>query len=381
MRHAISCSIVHSVPRQHPRAMPFANVPPESKSQINKAGKMLARLDQPGSSPDGIAQAWDLTSRWRVCHGYPINTFQATLRTKLKNNYPQASQAAQRLKRMPTIIDKLRRYPAMQLTTMQDIAGLRAILPTVTQAEALAAEYRASRFTHQLQTERDYIGSPRDEDGYRSIHLIYRYENKRNPSYDGLRVELQIRSQLQHMWATAVETMGTFLGQALKSRQGDEAWIHFFSIVSAAFAHIEKRPVSAQFCNLTLQDIHHEIARAEATLNALELMRGFSVATESIPQVAGMRGYYYHLIVLDSEQRNVRVRPFRRDDFEAAVLEWERIEKRVTEGERLEPVLVAAGTLHDTKRAYPNFFLDMRTFRQKIRAMIKHVDLRSVTQP
>ena len=353
--------------------MPFANVPPESKSQINKAGKILAGADRRGSSATEIVQAWDLASRWRVCHGYPINTFQATLRSRLKNKYPSASQAAQRLKRMPTIIDKLRRYPAMQLTTMQDIAGLRAILPTVSHAERLAAEYRTSRFAHKLQDERDYISSPRDEDGYRSIHLIYRYENKRNPSYNGLRVELQIRSQLQHVWATAVETMGTFLGQALKSRQGDEAWIYFFSIVSAAFSHIEKRPVSARFSDLAIGDIHRTIARAEAELNALDLMRGFSVATENIPQVTGMRGYYYHLIVLDSEQRTVRVRPFRRDDFEEAVLEWERIEKRVAEGKRLEPVLVAAGTLHDTRQAYPNFFLDMRRFGRKIRQIISGV--------
>ena len=352
--------------------MPFATVPPESKSKVNKAGKTLARLDSPGSL-SAIRQSWDLASRWRACHGYPINTFQATLRSRLKNHYPSAAQAAQRLKRMPTIIDKLRRYPAMQLTTMQDIAGLRAILPTVSHAERLADEYRASRFAHRLQDEKDYISCPRDEDGYRSIHLIYRYENKMNPSYDGLRVELQIRSQLQHMWATAVETMGTFLGQALKSRQGDEAWIYFFSIVSAAFAHIEKRPVSARFSSLAIGDINYEIACAEAKLNALELMRGFSVATESIPQVAGMRGYYYHLIVLDSEQRTVTIRPFRRNDFEKAVFEWERIEKRVAEGERLEPVLVAAGTLRDTRQAYPNFFLDMRKFRNRVKEIISSV--------
>lgn len=348
--------------------MPFAKVPPESKSQINKAGKTLARVE-PRGSPSAILQSWDIASRWRACHGYPINTFQATLRSRLKKQYPSAAQAAQRLKRMPTIIDKLRRYPAMQLTTMQDIAGVRAILPTVSHAERLADEYRASRFAHRLQDERDYISVPRDEDGYRSIHLIYRYKNKMNPSYDGLRVELQIRSQLQHMWATAVETMGTFLGQALKSRQGDEAWIHFFSIVSAAFAHIEKRPVSARFSSLAIGDINYKIACAETELNALELMQGFSVAT----QVADMRGYYYHLIVLDSQQRTVRVRPFRRHDFSEAVLEWERIEKRVARGESLEPVLVAAGTLRATRQAYPNFFLDMRKFRNKIREIISRV--------
>ena len=100
--------------------MPFSPVPKESKNQINKAGQILVQ-DNP--SPLELEWARDLADRWRACHAYPINTFQATLRLKLKG-FPEDSIAAQRLKRMPTIIDKLKRYPAMKLTTMQDIGGV-----------------------------------------------------------------------------------------------------------------------------------------------------------------------------------------------------------------------------------------------------------------
>jgi putative GTP pyrophosphokinase len=100
--------------------MPFSPVPRESKNQINKAGQILVQ-DNP--SPEELEWARDLADRWRACHAYPINTFQATLRLKLKG-LPEDSIAAQRLKRMPTIIDKLKRYPAMKLTTMQDIGGV-----------------------------------------------------------------------------------------------------------------------------------------------------------------------------------------------------------------------------------------------------------------
>jgi len=55
-------------------------------------------------------------------------------------------------------------------------------------------------------------------------------------------VELQLRIKLQHAWATAVETMGTFLGQGLKARQGESHGLRFFDLVSFAFAHIEKAP-------------------------------------------------------------------------------------------------------------------------------------------
>ena len=225
--------------------MAFSSPPKESKSQINKAGKTLAYMAE--LDVEKFKWALDLTSRWRACHAYPINTFQATLRTKIKRRYPPETIAAQRLKRMPTITDKLVRHPNMQLTTMQDIAGIRAVLPTVKQSEKLAKEYLNSSLLHELIDQKNYIDVPRDEDGYRSIHLIYRYKNKKNPDYDGLRLELQIRSRLQHIWATAVETMGTFLGQALKSRQGDQKWLDFFAITSSAFAHIERRPTTTAF--------------------------------------------------------------------------------------------------------------------------------------
>ncbi len=45
-----------------------------------------------------------------------------------------------------------------------------------------------------------------------------------------LLIELQLRTRLQHEWATAVETMGTFLQSSLKSSQGPEEWLDFFSL-------------------------------------------------------------------------------------------------------------------------------------------------------
>ncbi|HOI97956.1 MAG TPA: (p)ppGpp synthetase, partial [Candidatus Pacearchaeota archaeon] len=107
--------------------MAFVKKPQESKQTINKAGKIIAE-----NEPNDPLIEWGigLTSRWRACHAYPINTFQATLRRKLKK-FPANPIVAQRLKRMPTIIEKLRRYPKMQLARMQDIGGVRAILNSV----------------------------------------------------------------------------------------------------------------------------------------------------------------------------------------------------------------------------------------------------------
>ena len=342
--------------------MAFVRRPLEGTNKINKAGQLLAR--EIGSVDyDELGWAIHLANRWRACHAYPINTFQATLRTQLKNPlYGKNPIAAQRLKRMPTIIDKLKRYPNMQLTTMQDIGGLRAILDTVKNVYDLAAYYRNNTgLLHELTKEYDYIKSPRDEDGYRSLHLIYRYRNERVPQYDGLRLELQIRTKIQHAWATAVETMGTFLGQALKSRQGDREWLEFFAITSAAFAHLEQSPLIPRFGHLSRKETSSAVAEAEANLEAFDKMNALSVAGEMMVKHTRQK-WAYHLIELNSLEKTVKLTAYDRDSLDKALKDYAKVEEEAAKGKKIEPVLVSAGPIDKLRQAYPNFFLDITEF-------------------
>ncbi len=150
--------------------MTFALKPTHSKGTLNRAGQVLVT-----TGPDTIAykNALKIVNEWRTCHAYPLNTFNSTLRHKVKR-FPDAL-VAQRLKRLPTIIDKLGRYPDMKLAQMQDIGGIRAVVGSV---------------------------NPKP-DGYRGVHLVFEYNNtlSRNglaKNYSGLLVELQIRTDLQH---------------------------------------------------------------------------------------------------------------------------------------------------------------------------------------
>lgn len=201
-----------------------------SRSQVDKAGDILCQPAPDTYTSERIDNeiwAYDVLSNWRACHNYPINTFQATLRNRLENIDAEAT-VAQRLKRFPSIVLKLRRFPGMKAARMQDIGGLRAIVKSVNDVRKLETTYRTATpsFRHKLVSSKDYIAHPKP-DGYRSVHLVYRYQNVRTPDINGLLLELQLRSRLQHAWATAVETMGTFLGQALKSGYGDSRWRAF----------------------------------------------------------------------------------------------------------------------------------------------------------
>src|SRR3972149_3247656 len=75
----------------------------------------------------------DIINNWRAAHAYPLNTFQMTLRNRARQVDPQ-SIVAQRIKRLSSIEDKLRRYDWLKLSAMQDIAGCRVIVNTVSKS-------------------------------------------------------------------------------------------------------------------------------------------------------------------------------------------------------------------------------------------------------
>jgi len=269
----------------------------------------------------------------------------------------------------------------MQLTTMQDIGGVRAVVGSVRDCYRLADEYGA-RFPHELVDAKDYIANPRNDDGYRSLHRIFKYRNGRNPNYDGLRLELQIRTKLQHTWATAVETMGTFLGQALKSRQGDKEWLDFFAVISSAFAHIEKTTPIPRYKHLSKVETYLAVADAEASLGALDKMAGFSAAVQQIVKLKGTTtAWSYHLIILNSLAKTVQIKAYDRESFKRAIDDYAKVEAEAAKGVKIEPVLVSAGPIDNLRRAYPNFFLDIGEFSRIIRSLLAEAGRTPIAKP
>src|SRR2546430_16654799 len=121
---------------------------------------------------------------------------------------------------------------------MQDIGGCRAVLRTIREVDRVGDLFKRSRSNHEFrQAVDDYIRPPRDS-GYRGVHLIYRYKSDREITqpWNDLKIEVQLRSRLQHAWATAVETVGTFIRQALKSSQGEGEWLRFFALMGSAIS-------------------------------------------------------------------------------------------------------------------------------------------------
>lgn len=176
-----------------------------------------------------------------------------TLKTRARKIDSRAVVVAQRIKRLPSILAKLRRARRersqnMDLARMHDIGGCRVIMQNINHVDRLVTAYKDSaaknpNVRNEFVRDYDYVQFPKP-DGYRSVHLVYKY---RSPALDrqawnGLRIEIQIRSRLQHAWATAVESVDTFTKQALKSNVGNPDWKRFFALMGSVIAIKENKP-------------------------------------------------------------------------------------------------------------------------------------------
>ena len=77
--------------------------------------------------------------------------------------------------------------------------------------------------------------------GYRSHHLIFSFfpRDEAENSFAGRLIEIQIRSRLQHSWASAVEAVGLYRGENLKAGIGSDEWLRLFELMSLEFAASE----------------------------------------------------------------------------------------------------------------------------------------------
>src|SRR5262249_4383154 len=279
--------------------------PDYTREQVNGAAKTLNELFEKYGDElvwsDGDERLFDrsimIVNNWRACHGYPLNIFQNNLRRSAKK-LDGTALIAQRTKRLRSIAAKLERQPTMKLTQMQDIGGCRAVVKSVLAVRRLDEFYRKkSDIKHGLATRDDYIQSPR-KSGYRGIHLVYRYfsDKRAGAKYNGLKIEMQLRSLYQHAWATTVETVGTFIGQALKSSSGPEEWQRFFALMGSVIAMRERTPLVPD-TPTNQKELIEELHEHATDLNVRHLLRGYAETLRKVEE-APEKAHYY-LLKLD----------------------------------------------------------------------------------
>lgn len=339
--------------------------PQFTRREVDRAGRLLV---QNGVANDALAvgHALDVMNNWRSSHSFPLNTFQVTLRQRSASICEQPI-VAQRLKRVPSILGKLQRFPGMKLSRMQDIGGARAVLSSASEVTGLREVYLRSRTKHELVGQKDYLAEPKAS-GYRSLHLVYRYSSDRKPMYRGLQIELQLRTRLQHAWATAVETVGTFLGQSLKSSEGTQDWLRFFELMGSGFALVEGGPLAYNVPD-DPDALLREARAAARRLQVRERLRTYGAALNVIERNMELKGRTYFLLILNPSQESLTITAYADRELAYATRDYLQTEKSLA-GTGGETVLVASDSLESLKRAYPNYFLDTRTFVEEMDSLL-----------
>ena len=186
---------------------------------------------------DQVLEAYNVLLRYRAAHQLPLTKATMGLRSVVRTAGCKV-EVSQRLKRVWTIIDKLEREPKMQLSTMQDIGGCRAVLTSigeVRRVQKLVIKNHVARGNGEpLPRVYDYIEKPR-RSGYRGVHIIVLYDERK--------IEVQLRTRVMHEWAITVERLGGRLHTDLKSGSGPEPVLDWLEAASEAMALEERGEV------------------------------------------------------------------------------------------------------------------------------------------
>ena len=264
---------------------------------------------------------------------------------------------AGRIKKLDTIVDKLRRpNMAGDLKTMYDIAGCRAVVPSLEELDELHRRMaRLPACDAAQRARRDYISHPRAS-GYRGYHLIFKYDSS---SQSGLRLsaELQLRTQLQHAWATAVEMYDLAVGTRLKfdGALSDEGM--FFWQASQLIRAIEEDDGTS----FDRRAIAGELSRLEDRTGVLRTLETCSQSVSLINMDHGASTGYY-LVDIDLEEQALSIETVPVDQAVSRYYACESDSSRLH-----NVVLVKGSSVEQLSKLYPNYFGDISVFIELVR--------------
>lgn len=333
--------------------------PEFSKGRVNRAGESLAQ---------GTLSSEDITviENWRAAHNYVLNTFQASLRIKAKKEGQKAP--VQRIKRIETIQNKLIRFSDMQLARMHDIVGCRLIFEDVKSLEKFRSSFNKSRFSHRRRIKKNadgtqsdaynYLTSPK-ESGYRGIHDVFEYRAKQagaakksgGEKWNGLHIEIQYRTAVQHAWATAVEICDKYTDNHGKFSDAPQDYLRYFQISSELLArHFEN--MQGCFPLVSTADLVAEFNALEAQYGMMRTLRGIQPSQQEFDTSK------HTLLLFDENSDSISVLTF--SDFRKAIAEYFRLEREKADG--TDVVLVAADDPESVRFGFKNYFSDAKEF-------------------
>lgn len=178
-----------------------------SKSQINKLGKSLRSTlrDKKPIEKDELEklQAYRTSFKDDIA---PVFENVARIAKRIRKD----SLISLRIKRIESILSKIKREPTMSLGNMGDIAGCRVIVHS---KSALSLIKNQISEIYEVTKVKDYVKKPKP-DGYKGYHIYIK-----SPVNEHKQVEIQLRHVRTHKWASLVEIIDIIYDLKLKEGQ------------------------------------------------------------------------------------------------------------------------------------------------------------------
>lgn len=323
-----------------------------SKTRIDKAGDAIAR-EKYKDDEDYISLEY-VFDDYRKEHLQPLTETTLELQRWLVN-YQVPYYIAQRLKRKPQIIRKLKRF-SVRLTQLQDIGGCRIIVGgdvDVTELYSFILEKVKSSPELKLLGIDDYREKGRDDSGYRALHLILQRRD--------YKIELQIRSRVQHYWAESIERTSVIYGYHLKEQEGDQSVLEYFKKLSHIFYEIEAGREPTPLDKLKIDFLRKEAEEIIQTSDKGRVLDSYVndgiIKTLTAIQGKGNEHSFHNWIIIFDWNTGAFVSWDIVDrDPEKAILAYVNNERNYPQSEGYEVVLVGSSDVATIRETHSHYF-------------------------
>jgi hypothetical protein len=191
--------------------------------------------------------------------------------------------------------------------------------------------------------------------------MVYKYD-KGIELRKQCRVEIQIRTRLQHAWATAVEVTGTFSNQLLKQSLGNKKYLNIFKKISKLFISLEEKKIDDEFVKEVKQDIENA--------QLLDKLRSFTIASKLVEN--NSKGKYL-LLKMNFEKKEISASKYSDAKFEKANEDYLKMELEHFDNNAVEVVLLSIQDIKKLRQSYPNYFMDTTEFIKSMDKLFKLV--------
>ncbi|MCC4787410.1 RelA/SpoT domain-containing protein [Vibrio splendidus] len=330
-----------------------------SKKQVERAGRCIRKQE------GDVEQAVKVIQNFRSAHTYPLTIIKNLVWKHVRSlGLLETATVARRLKRLPTILDKLQRASlngggsgnAIDLRRMQDIGGCRVIVQTKSELEKLNASLDTSRTVHESRTY-SHLGAAKDS-GYRGIHRCYKtYSKKSEHAWKGFNIELQLRTKLQHVWATGVEIIDVVENESIKTNptQASKKWKRLLVIFSEFLAG---KDGFIEMDDATSEALRVELFLLAQELHAVEKLNSFNRALDVKEISARAKEQGFTLLRYDLRTGDGSASFFPQTREQDAMAKYAELEAVPDQ----DVILIAGRDIKKIEKAYPNYLGDSSTF-------------------